>query len=84
MKQWFRKIFLHFLLIIFKIGAFFHSKYAINAAEDITMALDDNFINPLRKLIAYMDAHPERIKEMMSNIREVEIKELLHDKTEIL
>jgi len=46
-----RKIYLRLLLWFFRIGAFFHWEPARDRCEDLELALDDEFIDGVRKML---------------------------------
>ena len=46
-----RKIYLRLLLCFFRIGAFFHWNYAYDQCEDLELALNDEFIDCMRKML---------------------------------
>jgi len=46
-----RKIYLRLLLWFFRIGAFFHWELAEDRCEDLELALNDEFIDGMKKII---------------------------------
>ena len=82
-KQFFRKVVLNILLVFSKIGAIFHWEYAESAVEDISLALNDNFINAMRKMIAYIDKHPESFDDMINELRTYKKKYSLYVDTNV-
>jgi len=64
MKQFLRKIWLNILLKFYEIGAFFGDEKAISAVEDITLALDENFINIVREIMTDFEEHPEKFESL--------------------
>jgi len=51
-----RKIYLRLLLWGFRIGAFFHWEFAEDQCEDLELALNDEFIAGMRKIIKAVES----------------------------
>ena len=72
-KQFFRKIVLNILLVFFKVGAIFHWEYAEDQCEDLELALNDDFIEAMRKMVRAIDENDDFD---ISKVKEYDISEI--------